>query len=192
MILMMTGFIGNEVFGLNVSNNSWLNQEAVIKQDWEKFSPKDRIFKIEMPATPTEKIGEQTSGAGKIVQRVYEVRTKQGEYLVSVAEFEANLDPSMANMMFDNGRDGMIKVKGYELISEQEIKFNNYPGRELVLQAPGQPPTIFKTRTYLVGQRLFQLLVIQPKTDSYPKSTIDYYNSLANKFFSSFELENIQ
>lgn len=177
---------------INILGNSTLVSGIVSQADWENVSPEDEIFTVKMPSAPTKKISEQETQVGKLPQRIYELKTKYGDYLVGVTEFPQPISPNDTPKVFESGKDGLIRYKGYKLINEKEIAFSNYPGKELFLEAPGQPPTVCKTRTYLIGQQLIQLIVIQPKTDSYPKSTIDYYNSLTNRFFSSLQIKKVQ
>jgi hypothetical protein len=188
--IVIISFISIE--GINALGKSILFSGVVSQADWENVSPEGEIFAVKMPSAPTKKISEQETQVGKLPQRIYELKTKYGDYLVSVTGFPTSINPNDAAKVFETGKEGMIKYKGYKLINEKEITFSNYPGRELFLEAPGQPPTVCKTRTYLIGQQLIQLIVIQPKTDSYPKNTIDYYNSLTNKFFSSLQIKNVQ
>jgi hypothetical protein len=67
--------------------------------------------------------------------------------------------------MLDGARDGAVSNVGGTLLSENQIRLQGYPGRELWIEADvdGQEG-LARARIFLVGRRMYQILVAGPKS----------------------------
>lgn len=152
---------------------------------WEGFSPENGKFTILIPGTPKE----TSQSIGALTNKIYSLETNFSDFVVSYADLPKVLtSDDDIKRLFDGGINGIIAQKNGRLLSDKAIMLDNYPGREYVVETISAPSTILKVRVYLVSNRLFQIVVVQPKTEGRLQATIDYYNGIANKFLKSFKL----
>jgi hypothetical protein len=152
---------------------------------WKEFSPDNGRFSILLPGAPKQ----NNQSIGTLTNQVYTLDTSSADFVIGFADLPlAPVEDDEIKKLFDRGINGIITEKGGKLISDKAIMLGRYPGREYILEAVGTPATILKARVYLVDKRLYQIVVVQPKIEGRPQSTIDYYNGIANKFLDSFKL----
>jgi hypothetical protein len=146
-----------------------------------EFVSKDWKFAVKFPGKPEEKT--QPGPAG-IKMTAFVIDGKDGAMVIGVADMPipAGEKDEVIQDRLDGSRDGAIRNVGGELTSSSQITIGKkkYPGREfsatLTKPAVGQ----MRCRVYLVGKRLYQVLVI---------GTNDYVTSKeATAFLDSFRL----
>jgi len=142
------------------------------------FSSPDGKFSVQMPGTPTQK----TESAAGITFKMYLVERGSNGMMVAFADMpiQANEPDAVIQKRLDGARDGAVKNINATLTSSSSITLaGKNPGRELTANLP-ENKGIVKMRIYIVGTRMYQLMVL---------STPSYVNSEnAGKFFDSFTI----
>lgn len=159
--------------------------------DWKEFSPSKSDCAVLMPGEPEmrEKLLNSDLGEIKLILYMYQP-PKDGSdpnvaYAVSYMDYPADRITSDSSQLikafFDNARDGAIRSIQGKLLTEEIIKYKQYPGREQRIDFRNGMAVI-KYRHYLVKNRLYSLQVITPTENNFNKSI--------NKFLDSFKLLN--
>jgi hypothetical protein len=106
--------------------------------------------------------------------------TKGGvAYLVIRSEVpDLGKTPGAETLFFDVMRGTLVKALQAKLISEKELKVDDAPGRELLLEVPNLG--VFRMRFILVGNRMYQVSVMGRMEAVTGKE--------AEAFFKSFKL----
>jgi len=124
------------------------------------FTSKEGRFSIRLPGKPDH--NTTTVGKAEETQHQFQVGDQQGVYLISYQD-NPNLEEQDAKGMqaaLKTGRDALQQVFRGELVESEDIKLDDtHPGiafRFTIPQANGEARCHF----YMVGTRLYQILVI--------------------------------
>ena len=142
--------------------------------------------KVLLPGKAQETIQKGTSADGTPVEtHMLQVEGGGGRHVYLVA-FTPN--PALANASddvkekaLDGGRDAAVSSTKGKLVAgtDKKIKLDNaHPGREFQVEVPILG--IYRAQLYVVGDRLYQLVVAGPKDVALSDN--------ADKFFKSFKL----
>jgi hypothetical protein len=156
---------------------------ALQSPDWVEFLSEEGRFTVLMPSKPTEQVMPIQSTSGSLNLHTYVSLGVQGiAYIASYSDMPtAPADQSMIIKVLDDVRNGQLdKAKG-KLQSEVTISHDGHPGRELKIETSVGPALV---RNYLVGHRLYQLVVVVPEAKA---GFLDVAKDTA-KFLSSFKL----
>ncbi len=150
-------------------------------QEWKKFSGDSGRFSVELPGEPKQQKQDVQTDAGKITITMYIVEVGNGGYFVALSDFPAALvqaaDPEV---LLANARDGAVRNVRGKLVSDKAITLGEHQGREIQFEADNPAGKIVgRARLYLVGNRLYQLLVVGQGAEALEQS---------GKFFGSFRL----
>jgi hypothetical protein len=83
-----------------------------------------------------------------------------------------------ADKVLDGGRDGALANTEGKLVSDQGLSLDGFAGREFIIEIPGKG--LMKLRTFLVRQRLFQVMAMGTKEKIEHEDT--------GKYLASFRL----
>jgi hypothetical protein len=106
----------------------------------------------------------------------------QQAWLVGYSDYpEATVKASDPATMLAGARDGAVANANGQLVSDVEVTLNGYPGREFsaAVTQNGQE-FVLRQRVYMVGNRLYQVLVLVPKGEEDSPEV--------EAFFQSFQL----
>jgi len=143
---------------------------------WKEFRSSEGAFSILLPGTPTEQI----STAGPIDFHFFVLEQKDITYMVGYSDYPDTLvQERTPDVMLDGTRDGAVANVQGELLSELIISLNEYPGRELKIESHGGKVTT-KTRIFMVGHRLYQVMVATRKEKAFSENV--------KRFLDSFKL----
>jgi hypothetical protein len=150
-------------------------------QEWKKFSGDSGRFSVDLPGEPKQQKQEVPTDAGKITLTMYIVEAGNGGYFVALSDFPAALvqaaDPEA---LLTNARDGAVRNVRGKLTGDKAITLGEYKGREIQFEAGNATMKIVgQARLYLVGNRLYQLLVVGQQAEALEQSA---------RFFNSFRL----
>lgn len=149
---------------------------------WKKYESKEGSFSVRLPAEPkAQKIVLDTE-VGRTYLNMYVLNRKDDNFIYSVGYIDypvTLLQLKNADKILDDGVDGAVRNIQGILISDSKISIKNYPGREVAMEAAGGK-VVVKARFFLVGQRMYQLMVTTDKKGA------DSYH--IRKFLNSFEL----
>ena len=115
------------------------------------------------------------SAAGPLQLHQFLVEDGNVAYIVMYNDYP-NV-PQDQQVFFNNVRDGGANAVKGKVTKEKVISKQGYPGRAFDIETTD---TLLLQDVYLVGKRLYQIILGVPKADKMP--------SQANQFFSSFKL----
>jgi hypothetical protein len=147
------------------------------QSDWIVFSPKGGGFSIMLPGEPKRREFPHGTSKGQTLSPLYELTHEDFKYVVSYMNYPISVEGAERDKLLSMGAEAGITSAGGEVVSNTPISLDGYPGREVKGEMKGFS---YRSRVYLVGQRLYLLIVWLPsnKTDS----------ENAAKFFNSFKL----
>ncbi|MGE5479628.1 MAG: hypothetical protein ACM3U1_04275 [Chloroflexota bacterium] len=165
------------------------NEADYVDQRWKRFTCKEGGFSALMPATP-KKTANKTSVKGIPLEYYTYTCKPESENEENIAyqttyydrPFTYNYsDPSLTefNEFVDGFNRSFLKTCDGRIISEEQINYNDYPGRGEVIK-DGKGTMVINIRFYMVNARLF-ILMTATGINNYPNASID-------KFFDSFTL----
>ncbi|WP_211193764.1 hypothetical protein [Pyxidicoccus fallax] len=116
-------------------------------------------FSVKMPSKPQEQRQKVTIPAGEVATAAYSLQTPEGViYSVSIADYPEKVVAARPPEAFLNeGRDGLTNQLKGTVSNEQEITIDGYPGKSYTVSSPNGE---VKARNYLVGPRLYTMLVL--------------------------------
>lgn len=152
--------------------------QAQDKAEWKEFSSKEGRFKVLLPGKPQER--KQPVG-NNIEQVQYLIDGGDRAYLIAYqddANFK-NADDAVVKQALGAGRDAAVASLKGKLLSQKEFKFDKkYSGLEFQIDIPDSG--IYRSRIFMVKERLYQITVLGPKDVATSKE--------ADKFLDSFKL----
>jgi TonB family protein len=136
---------------------------AMLVEAWQEFKHEAGNFAVMMPGKPLEMSQTVESEIGKIPIHSFTAQGGTLNYLAMYAEYPISIDTSeSAKTSLDNARDLLLSRRNGKLISEADISFGKYPGRELKAKIDGG---MLRSRTYIVNQRMYMLMAMAPGDD---------------------------
>ena len=138
--------------------------------EWLKFAPTGGGFSILLPA-PTR---EETEAKRDFTSHLFTTRNDRALYLVGYGDYAPNmtLNPDGELMAV---RDNFLRALQAHLVDSRSVTLAGHPGLEFTGE---NDRTSFKSRIYLVGNRVYQCAaVVLPSKDD--AANVD-------RFFSSF------
>ncbi|NNB86864.1 hypothetical protein HJC10_28030 [Corallococcus exiguus] len=138
-------------------------------------------FTIGMPMEPQVARRQIPLGANTVNTAAFTVRTEDNTvYSVSTADYPERLVASRPpEALLNEGKDGLVKEVQGTLKEESDITLDGYPGKAYSVSSPVHGEV--KARNFLVGPRLYTLLVIY--NPNHPNTT-------AEPFLASLKLVN--
>jgi hypothetical protein len=146
------------------------------------FKPEGGGFSIVPPYALQETSQTVDTEAGPLEIRMFAAEQGQQAWLVGYSDYPEELvqasDPAA---MLAGVRDGAVSNVNGQLVSDVEATLAGYPGREFsaTVTQNGQE-MVMRERVYLVGNRLYQILVVVPKGEENSQEV--------EAFFESFQL----
>ncbi|WP_240359570.1 hypothetical protein [Pyxidicoccus trucidator] len=134
-------------------------------------------FSVKMPGQPQVQRQKVTIPAGDVATAAYSLQTPEGViFSVSIADYPEKVVAARPPEAFLNeGRDGLNNQLKGTVSNEQEITLDGYPGKSYTVSSPNGE---VKARNYLVGPRLYTMLVLYNPSIGAPGSD-EFLGSLA-------------
>lgn len=147
------------------------------QSDWIIFSPKDGGYSIKLPGKPTERALPHDTKEEQNVSTLYELTRENFTYVVGYMNHPLSVEAANRDKFLSKAAESGITSAGGTVIGNTAISSDGYLGREVTGEVKGFS---YRSRVYLVGERLYLLIVWLPpnKTDS----------ENAAKFFGSFKI----
>jgi hypothetical protein len=184
-ILLLLTFMCASAFGA-YGQQPARTADPSLPPTWLKIAPANAGFTILFPGKPEES-ASPVEGRPNVENHVLTFETKAAGYVVSYVEFPEEItDPAQVKQILDNGREGGLAAGKAELVSEKDIKLNDYSGREWSLKMPGGLTAI--ARAYWVKRALYQTIFITSPTETDSPESIKTRNEAGAKFLNSFAL----
>ena len=155
---------------------------------WVEFSSVEGGFSVWMPGKPFEQpvpedFQKTLEKAGISMRMFMYVMPKGDVFMAGYSDLEGGYSgPDWQKQFLDGVRNGMVSKSKGKLLSEKPIAAAGYHSREFIIEVP---TGIIRNRTYVIGNRSYQLhchtpLKVQDKTKT------------CDMFFDSFRLVNRQ
>jgi TonB family protein len=138
--------------------------KVILIEAWQEFKHEAGNFAVMMPGKPLEMSQTVESEMGKIP--IYSFTAPGGAltYMAMYAEYPISIDTSeAAKVSLDNARDLLLSRRNGKSISEADISFGKYPGRELKAKID---EGMLRSRTYVVNQRMYMFMAIASGDDT--------------------------
>ncbi|WP_216618602.1 hypothetical protein [Corallococcus sp. CA049B] len=130
-------------------------------------------FSIGMPTEPQVERKQVPLGANTVNTAAFSSRTEDGTiYSISTADYPERLVASRPpEALLNEGKDGLVKQVQGTIKEETDVTLDGYPGKAYTVSSPvvGE----IKARNFLVGPRLYTLLVIY--NPNHPNTTADTF-----------------
>jgi hypothetical protein len=151
---------------------------------WTTFESPEGRFSIVLPSQPKIETREVDSALGKLTMYSYSSSNNVGHYMVSFGDYPKEAtDDAQREAQLDGVRGGVLKGLQAEILSENKITLNGYPGREFkAKRTVDGVEVVFNWKILLVGRRLYQVAAVTSSADSNSPDIA--------KFASSFHLLN--
>jgi|SRR5262245_61810664 len=154
---------------------------------WKEFTSTAGRFKVTLPGNPTETSKTIESHLGEIKRHTFTLGAGFATYLISYADLPVSLtEPGEVSKFLDHTHEGEVGSSQGRLLSMADIALDGHPGREFIMETSNSK---FRMRSYLVGQRVYQIAISTPKGPA--KNAAEIAKSMeftSSKFFDSFEL----
>jgi hypothetical protein len=134
--------------------------QSDLPANWKPFTSKEGGFSITMPdpTTQTKKTLKTASGPLQVTVISAEGRD-DALFVVSYSDYPENdLKTGTPEERLEHARKGAVNHAKGKLRSDKPLEMNGHPGREIVIEKDGN--VIAKMRLYLVGRRLYQVMVL--------------------------------
>ncbi len=182
VILLSAGTFNNsKVDARNSQNLTQLPASNIIAAapEWKQFLSDEGKFSILMP---DKEILDMTPSKESILPGIQTIKLNatmkdNSVFLAGYADFDINLNQFPSNEILDSFLQGMLEGKT-NLLSQKNIQLGQYQGKEVKIQDETKGIT-YNSRVFLVGQRIYILMVGGTKTPQ---------TSDTQKFFNSFQL----
>jgi hypothetical protein len=171
----------HQYLGLALIAGLTLTVAARAEDKWDTYTSKDGKYSVLLPGKP-EKETEQkfeSNGVELTMHMAMIAPSNDLVYLVAYNDYpEAAIAGADKDSMLDGVRDGDAKTFGGKVASEKKITLGKekYPGREILIEKPDEG-RVYRSRAYIAGNRLYQVVIIATKDVATNKDTDKYLES---------------
>lgn len=133
----------------------------------QEFKSEAGRFKVTAPAALQETTQAVEAQSGKLDLRLFYTQQDDIGYFVSYCDYPPEVvqkaDPEK---MLDGARDGAVSNAKGKLLQETKITLAGHPGREMLIEAISEmgSASIIKERLFMVKNRLYQVVVVAPRS----------------------------
>jgi hypothetical protein len=150
---------------------------------WSDYTSKEGGFSVSLPAGKVmQQDLEVPTPVGKLTIHLHgiELPNDAGAFITMYSDYPAVVIAAGTDKLFDGAKVGAAagSGKGAKITSESKITFEGHPGREWIIDVPGQG--VLKAHIFLVKNRLYQLIAGGEPT-KVPQKDVQ-------AFFDSFKL----
>jgi TonB family protein len=154
---------------------------------WKEYKSETGGFSIMFPGTPREEAQKLKDGGHEVNIRtlnLHEMAIYSVMYLDNPPSAPQN--PDAARVMLDYSVKQAAPMFKAEPLEEVEITLDGHPGRFVRQRLPDG--LIMRLKFYVVGQRLYQLMITTPSEQAATDDQRRFYAETASKFLDSFKL----
>lgn len=152
---------------------------ACTERKWTEYKPDDGSFVVSFPVTPTKSIKAINTVLGPMEVVTYTTSKNHLAYMVVVAEYPVDLINQADSVgILNDARDGAVANVQGNLMSEEIFNLGGNPGRELKIAAVGGKG-IARCKLVLVGNRLYQIIVVGPSDKAYAPEVRQFLDSFS-------------
>jgi hypothetical protein len=180
--LVLLVFFLRPVIRYEIIKNHWIKIPSIIPtNEWEKFSSPEGKFSVWFPGIPDLTNVVINVSNVDISQPCYFIWNRQTEYAVNYSDLPKSLEMLKSEQKFDLSQKAVGAEVG-KIVYQKKFEFENYPGREFEYVVDGKVNYSGRVRLILVGDRLYQMIVIF--------LTANPHTADRDAFYNSFRLQN--
>ena len=144
--------------------------------DWKTYSYPADGFQASYPSTPEVSKKEIPSEAGSFELRTYIAVVGPAALFIGVCDYGTKSEGKDPQELLQGAKAGALQNSNSHLVTEKKITLADHPGLEFQAESDSAR---FTARIYLVGNVLYQTLVVAPLDKPFPEIT---------HFLDSFQL----
>jgi len=160
-----------------------LQNSAAAAADWKEFSSAECKFKCLFPISPREKQATVKAAGGELKTHAFiaevDVHTAYG---VDYTEYPPGMKLVANKQTLDRAEASVVTKYDGKVTFQQDTKVGNYPAREFEYVAGGKANYSGRMKIIIVGQRVYELLVIFLPADPHPADR--------DRFLQSFQIQD--
>ncbi len=142
---------------------------------WQKSIFREAGFSVWMPeGIQSEETEAVDTSIGNLSFEVFATHPKTARF---IAAYSGKLDGTQVTnpqTILSAVQDGIITKRNFQLISQQNVSFGQYPGKQLSMQN-GEETITF--RMYLINQRVYVLAVGQKNSAGTSQDVMNFFDS---------------
>ena len=144
----------------------------------ELFVSKDGKFSVALPGKPAEKKSKAKVGDGEADLHLFTVSHKGSAFIVTYSDYPKDkIGADREKFVADRVEANVAGLKGKVLSNEKlTLGKDKHPGREARVEL-GEKKQLYRARVYLVGTRVYQVVVLGPDEFVKGKEVDDYFAS---------------
>lgn len=149
----------------------------------QEFKSEAGSFAVTAPKTLQESTHDLELQSGKTTLYLFSTQEDNIGYFVSYCDYPPEtMQHGDLEKMLDGSRDGALSNAKGTLLSETRITLEGNPGRELLMETVDESgrPAAIKGRLFMVKNRLYQVMVVAPRSQTGDKEV--------DQFLQSFKL----
>ncbi len=166
-----------------------LPRVAYDERAWKEFESAEGGFAVAFPGKPGLIIHTVEALSGPLANHVHGLEIGVAVFAVTYTDMPFPVpagDKAAINRAFDAGNARALSGAGGRLISEEPISLEGYTGRAVFYS--DRDGALTHNRSYIVGNRLYQLMVLSDDYRQSPAEDRRFFKGLIDRFFASFKL----
>jgi hypothetical protein len=163
------------VFPLLVASQATAADEPA----FTKFTSKEGSFTVLMPGEPELRKVEQTASNGmKFLSQRYRGRYQGGNFGAAYMDVPGavKMSEEERSKLLEGDAPRIAAALKAEVRSEKKLTLGKYPGRQIEIESKGG--MVMRLRSYLVGERVYSLIVTGKKEIADSKEADAFLDSL--------------
>ena len=151
---------------------------AAVPDSWKQYASKVGGFSVSFPAAPESHSDKIDAHGIPTTMHTFACEASERVFIVSYNDYPKSAMRDEKQMLVDAEQGAMKNVHG-TLIDDQAFKYGDYNARSYAVKVAENH--VVRANMFLVGSRLYQVLVVVPASD------VD--GASVRKFFGSFQLQ---
>lgn len=146
----------------------------------DEFVSKEGSFAVAATGIVTQKKQTVSNQEGQvdIYTLTFALKEPSSEYWIVYIDYpDLTVRNKGGPQLLNDARDGSISNVGGRLLAEQKVFLREYPGLEIDYEGRAEDVNSYKSRIYLVNQRLYVLLVTSPKDQPFSRQALTFLDS---------------
>jgi hypothetical protein len=158
----------------------WPLAVAAQERAWKEYIYPDDQFAISAPEEPRRETQRIRVVGGTSTAHIYSIAADEhGAFMIFVYLRHRSDRRPERDVREQAGSGALRSVKG-KLLAEAELALGRYRGAEIDLEEPAEAERKghrIRNRYYIVGRRVYQLMVIAPAGERFPAETERWFKS---------------
>lgn len=143
----------------------------------EPFVSKDGKFSVALPDKPAEKKSKAAVGDKSVDLYVFTVAQKDRAFVVTYSDYPKDKIGDAEKFVADRVAANVANLKGKVAANEKiALGKGKHPGREVRVEMADKKQ-LYRARVFLVGERVYQIVVLGPDEFVKGKDVDDYFAS---------------